>query len=328
LTKLNEWQVKALELKALGYSSRAICKEFGWSKTKKSTINYFFQRYNSTQSDVVKSKLGNLQVNFDTVLDSMTKDILFFDIETTLAKSYHFQQWQVNLGMKQKIQESHFLSNAWVWGNDTVIHGTILTPEQVLTQDFESLVHEAWALLDNASVVVAHNGKRFDVKKLNAYFLYFGLPPPSPYKVIDTLQIAKSKFNLPFKSLDYLAQYLGVGRKNKTDIDLWIACDKGVQSALDEMMEYNKQDVVVLRDVYKRLLTWDNCGVNMSLYADRDGVTASCTHCGSADIQPLENKLVSTVQRKYNVYRCNNCKTILRGNIKQGNINTLSRVIN
>ena len=261
--------------------------------------------------------------NAENVENNQPK-LLFYDIETSLAKSYHFQQWKVNLSQKQKIQESHLLSHAWAWGGGEVT-GSILTREEMLAHDPERLVLECWSLLDNCDILVAHNGKRFDVKKVNGYFLQYGMPPPSPYRVIDTLLIAKQKFALPFNSLAYLAEFLDVEQKIDTGgVDLWIQCDQGSQEALDKMNEYCMGDIVTLRGVYNRLIGWSNDGVNLALYSDHG---ASCPHCASDDVIVIQGKYSYTVARKYQVYRCNGCGAVLRSNRKEGNGNSLVRVV-
>lgn len=250
--------------------------------------------------------------------------ILFYDIETSLAKSYHFQQWKVNLSQKQKIQESHLLSHAWAWGDGEVV-GSVLTVEEMLNHDPERLVLECWSLLDNCDILVAHNGKRFDVKKVNSYFLQYGMPPPSPYKVIDTLLIAKAKFALPFNSLAYLAEFLNVEQKIDTGgIDLWIRCDKGDPEALQSMLEYNMGDITTLRGVYNHLISWSNDNVNVALYSDHG---TSCPHCASDDVSLINGKHAYTAAQKYSVYRCNECGAVLRSKTKEGKGNSLVRVI-
>ena len=89
----------------------------------------------------------------------------FYDLECTLSKSYHFGQYKQNLSVKQQVQEGHLLSHAWAWGDEPVV-GSILTREEVLSHDPERLVLEAWSLLDNADVVVAHYGKKFGIRLL------------------------------------------------------------------------------------------------------------------------------------------------------------------
>ena len=169
-----------------GHSQRSACLILGLNR---STI----QRY-------IKSVLEDGVSEGGETLSNKPR-ILFYDIETTLAKSYHFGQFKQYLGVKQQIQEGHLLSHAWSWNDGDVI-GSILTREEILDHDPERLVLEAWALFDNADIIVAHYGKKFDIPKMNGYFLKYGLQPPSPFKVVDTKEISSKKFLLPFNSLE------------------------------------------------------------------------------------------------------------------------------
>lgn len=251
--------------------------------------------------------------------------ILFHDIETSLAVSFHFGQWQQNLGIKQQVHESHLLSHSWAW-NDGEVKGSILTQEEVLARDDQRLVLEIWQLLDECDIYVAHNGKKFDVRKINGFFLKHGLPPPSPYKVVDTLLISRRKFGLPFHNLAYLAKFLDVTRKiDNSGIDLWIDCAYGKQEALDEMLDYNLGDIVTLREIYYRLIMWDNEAVNMALYESVEGLV--CPHCASTEISKLGGKYAFTAQRKYHVYRCTSCTATLRGGTMDGEDTKLYRII-
>ena len=310
-----------------GHSQRSAAKILGIDRCK---IQRFIKKQ-IRDEEIKETVLGVQNQNDYTDWQSKPKPelcnkprICFYDIETSLAKSYHFQQWKVNLSQKQKIQESHLLSHAWAWG-DGEVTGSILTREEMLAHDPERLVLECWSLLDNCDILVAHNGKRFDVKKVNGYFLQYGMPPPSPYRVIDTLLIAKQKFALPFNSLAYLAEFLDVEQKIDTGgVDLWIQCDQGSQEALDKMNEYCMGDIVTLRGVYNRLIGWSNDGVNLALYSDHG---ASCPHCSSDDVSIIQGKYSHTVARKYQAYRCNGCGAVLRSNRKEGNSNSLVRVV-
>ena len=218
-----------LELINEGHSQRSAAKILGISRS-------------SIQRHIKKQ----LEVKEDNNPFKNKARTLFYDLECTLSKSYHFGQYKQNLSVKQQVQEGHLLSHAWAWGDEPVV-GSVLTQEEALSHDPERLVLEAWALLDNADIVVAHYGKKFDIPKLNGYFLKYGLQPPSPFKVVDTKEISSKKFLLPFNSLEYLAKALGVQQKiDNSGIQLWIDCDHGKQEALDEMLAYNIGDVEAL----------------------------------------------------------------------------------
>ena len=206
--------ISYLELINEGHSQRSAANILGVSRSK-------IQRHIKKQLEVdsIRNSVFNVQ-NKNDYLGWQSKPkpelskpkLLHYDLECTLSKSYHFGQYKQNLSVKQQVQEGHLLSHAWAWGDEPVV-GSILTREEVLDHNPERLVLEAWALLDNADVVVAHYGKKFDIPKLNGYFLKYGLQPPSPYKVVDTKEISSKKFLLPFNSLEYLAKALGVQQK-------------------------------------------------------------------------------------------------------------------
>lgn len=147
-----------------------------------------------------------------------------------------------------------------------------------------------------------HNCKKFDIAKANASFLKYGMKPPSPYKTIDTLAIARKKFNLPFKNLDFLCQYLNLPyQKVKHEgMDLWMKCMEGDVEALTAMKHYNIGDIPTLRALYKRLSVWDNNSVNFgTLLGDR----SKCPSCAS-DILTDTNNFVYTSAKGYSVFRC------------------------
>ena len=341
---LDELHKQAIELKAKGFATRHICRSLFSNENYRNRLNAFFKREDiadeiyhracqielnkQIESGVTGNNYANWEVKEKPKLGEVEKKpkVLYYDIETSLAKSYHFNYWKTSIGVKQMIEPSHMLSHAWCWGEDGEVFSSILTPKEALAKDDERIVLEAWSLFDQADIIVAHNGKRFDVNKCNGYFLKYGLPKPSPFKVIDTLEIAKKNFNLPFKSLEYLAKFLDVELKlDAGGIETWIGCERGDQEALNTMVEYNRGDIITLREIHKRLKGWDNNGVNIALY--NDDHDAVCTHCGSDDVSVLSDKFAYTPNRKYQVYRCNSCQAVLRSNTKQGNGNKLMRVI-
>ena len=299
-----------------GYSQRGACEVLSLSRT---SIQRYIKKLNELSgSDVVGTTVDNKAANKPRVL--------FYDIETLPNISAHFGNWNENLPYKQRIQESCLLSHSWCWGDDGEIHGSVLTPTEAINHDDERLVLELWSLLDNADIVIGHNISCYDNKKANAYFVKYGLPPVSPFKSIDTLSIAKRKFKFEFNSLAYLAKYLGVTDKIENDgMPLWIDCHLGKQEALNTMLRYNIGDVKTQREVYNILKSYDNNGVNMSLYDSTECL--KCVSCGSHNVSMLTNKLVYTSSNKYLAYRCNDCSIVMRGN-KSGEVSDkLVRVV-
>ena len=130
--ELKEWQKMSLELRSKGFSSRAICREFGWDETKKSTINSFLQRYDAL-NEVVEGEENSL-------------NILYWDIETSPTVSAHWGQWQQNIPYVAKIRDGHMLSHAWCW-NDGEVQASTLTHSEAKEVDDERLVLEMWSFI-------------------------------------------------------------------------------------------------------------------------------------------------------------------------------------
>lgn len=314
MSELKEWQSKAIGLKNLGKSNRAIAREI-WGDTDK---EYKLRRL--WKKEHVTPLLNRVDIKKPV--------ITFIDIETLPHISFHYPVWKTNLSDSCRLRDSALLSFAYKFLGDEDVKYEGLTPQQCVDYDDFDLVLKAWSVLDNSDVIVAHNGVRFDAKELNKYFIKYGLIPPSPYKVIDTLQMAKSKFRMTFNSLSHLARYLGVTHKLDSGGNENIKkILQGDAQALEKNREYNIGDIVTLEEVYEKLRTWDNGGVNLAVMQDENLVGMLCSHCGSDDIIPLDSKFIYTPQQKYSAFRCNSCKAVLRSNTKVGKVNKLVRVI-
>lgn len=118
-----------------------------------------------------------------------------------------------------------------------------------------------------------HNCKKFDTRKVNARFILNGLPKPSTYRQIDTLEIAKQQFGFTSNKLEYMTDKLCSNIKKSKHQKfpghlLWSECLKGNQEAWLEMREYNIDDVLSLEELYNLLSSWDNNLPNFDVYVD------------------------------------------------------------
>ena len=156
--------------------------------------------------------------------------------------AYVWGLWKQNIPIDRIIQDWSVICWSAKWlGEGDVISSFVDTGfAGTVERDVVSMM---WKLLDEADVVVAHNAKRFDVPKMNAKFIEYGLKEPSPYKVVDTLAIAKSRFKFTSNKLDYITQLFGHEGKHETNFQLWVDCMKGDREALMRMVEYFEKDV-------------------------------------------------------------------------------------
>lgn len=167
------------------------------------------------------------------------------------------------------------------------------------------LVKTLWDYFDKADILIAHNGDRFDIRAANARFLYHGLPPPSPYKTIDTLKIARKYFKLNSNRLNDLGKYLGLGEKLETGgFSLWKGCMQGDLRSWRKMLKYNKIDVILLEKVYNRLRDWNERRPRTTIsYSDGE----TCPECKSGNIVKWGRRYGKKGYSQ--LYACKNCGT-------------------
>jgi len=235
--------------------------------------------------------------------------ILFMDIETAPTVAYVWSLYEPMVGLNQIKQDWYILSFSAKWADSkTVIYHDQRNSKNL--EDDKHLLEKIWKLLDEADIVVTHNGVKFDNKKINARFVMHGLKPPSSFKNIDTLKIAKAKFAFTSNKLEYLTnklctKYKKLKVKKYQGFELWRECMKGNKEAWKEMARYNKQDVLALEELYHILLPWDN-SVNFQLYSEE-----LVCKCGNKKF--IKKGFTFTTTGKYQKYRCTSCGSEKRG---------------
>ena len=141
--------------------------------------------------------------------------ILTLDIETSPMTGLIWGLWDQNISYKHIQQEGSVLCYAAKWLGDNKVYFDSVnksSPKEMLKG-----IHN---LLNKADALISFNGINFDVKHLNAQFLLHKMKPPSPFKNIDLLRTAKSRFKFPSNKLDYIAQRLGLGPVSYTHLTL------------------------------------------------------------------------------------------------------------
>lgn len=231
--------------------------------------------------------------------------ILLWDIESAPALGYVWGKWEQNVLAFQT--DWYVISIAYKWLGDktTYVKGLVdydryfVNPED----DYElaSLAHK---LFSEADIVVAHNGISFDTRKIQARMLFHGFDPPTPFKEVDTLKIARKHFAFTSNKLGDLCDSLGIGRKLETGgFETWLGCMRGDEKAWAKMKRYNKQDVVILEKLYLRLLPWTSTHPNLASISERP---TACPKCGSTVGMQARGFTLSALSRRQR-YQCNGC---------------------
>lgn len=226
--------------------------------------------------------------------------ILLWDIETSPLVMRVWNLWDPPAKYENIIEETTLLSVAWKWLGSKEVDCLAIKPTR--PRDDKALVKATHRILSQADVLVGHNGDRFDLRRFNTRAIKHGLPPLPPIPTIDTLKVAKRYFGFNSNRLDYLGEFLGVGKKLKTEPQLWTRVLEGDREAILLMERYNKQDVTLLEKVYLALRPFIRNHPNANLHG---GNGTRCPNCESESLVKQGFKYQRTTKRQQ--YRCREC---------------------
>ena len=251
--------------------------------------------------------------------------VLIYDIETSLQPVAVFSLLHNDyIQPSSIISERYIICAAWRWEGESKVHtvSVLDDPKRYRKDPHDDLhvVKTLHTLISEADVIVHHNGDAFDKRYVDTRILYHGLDPLPPVIAVDTKKVAKGKFYLNSCSLDYLGQYLKLGRKTHTSPGLWMRILNGDASAIREMVKYNIGDVVLLDKVYQKLKPYTQV-VNLELFGKREG----CPRCGSKQVQSrgVHRAITKTYQR----WQCQGCSGWFRTLRATPNTSTKYRVL-
>ena len=237
-------------------------------------------------------------------------DVILFDIETLPLRAYAWKTWKENISPSQLIDDWIIVSWASKDFMREEVRGDVLTSKEAKKRDDKRIVESLWEEFNNASILIGHNIINFDIPKANTRFLYHEMNPPAPYRTVDTLKILKYNFKFTFNRLDFVNTSLRLTPKMDNDgFPLWARCSEGDSEALDDMLMYNRQDVLSQEELYSLIRGWDNRHPNIGLFFD--DAKNHCKNCGSENLELLD-KPYRTSLGEYQSKRCKECGAINR----------------
>ena len=282
---ITEVRAKAIHQFAVEYGVAKACEDFNLTRET-------LQRYIRMATRTIKP----------------TKRILIFDIETAPMEVYCWGMWKQNINSEAIKEDWSMLCWCAKWLDSPDIIESASWRDGNNVRDDKACALALHALLDEADIVVAHNGKKFDVKRVNTRLLLHGIKPPKPYKVVDTLNIAKQKFAITSNRLDYIGEFLGIGRKVKHEgFSMWRKVLDGDKEAQERMLRYNVGDIVLLEQVYLALRGWDDKHPQVNC----DYEVKRCNVCGCAEL--ARDGVVCTGVSEFAAYQCCGCGHWVRG---------------
>lgn len=231
-----------------------------------------------------------------------TRKRLFFDIEVSANIGLFWQSgFKINIGPESIIKERAIICICYKWEDSKEVESLEWDSKQCDKKMLQKFIKIA----NTADEIVGHNGDKFDLAWIRTRCLFHRIDMFPTYTTIDTLKISRSKFKFNSNKLDYIAKFLGVGEKIKTDYGMWkdIMLNK-CKVSMAKMVKYCKMDVVVLEKVYKELsvhiLPKTHYGVIFG--ADR----GSCPECGSDELIRKCLRTLASGTKKIQ-YQCKTC---------------------
>lgn len=238
-------------------------------------------------------------------------NILYFDIETLPCFACVWTTGKQIVTSDNIFKERKIATISYMWEGEkkptTLVFD--LQKHNLLKYDDDAdkkILKQFSDVVQQANMIVAHNGKRFDIPILKARLIKHGLPDIRPTLIDDSYLLSRGIGFVSHK-LNHIARFLNNEQKLEVHYDLWlkIALNKDA-NALKLMAKYNEKDVLVLANVYRRLRSYINSSMNLTITRGvslDDNPSSMCPSCGSSS---QKRGLRHTRTGSYQAYSCRN----------------------
>lgn len=257
--------------------------------------------------DVIRFKISRLRRGFyksSPEHPNFRLKRLFFDIETSPVFGWFWRTGQQYVNYKQILEDKKIICVSYKWQYEDEVH----TIKWDSKQSDKALIKKFIKILGEADEIVAHNGDRYDIKEIRTRAIQEGVLMFPKYRTFDTLKKSRKYFNFHSNKLDYLGEVLNLGRKlDHEGIDLWLkVCDKD-KDALDRMVKYCEQDVILLEDVFHALSPYVDHNTNHAVHIGGYGDKWKCPNCTSSEVSLCHTDTTPMGYIKRHM-KCDKCK--------------------
>jgi len=244
--------------------------------------------------------------------------VLYFDLETRMGLQhkpfYQLKNYSRYDNNKQLGEDVILLCLAWKWAHESTVYSVSVASDKERFANDPSddyyVTAKLVSLVEQADVAIAHNGEKFDMKKLRTRCIANGFNPFCESIMEDTLKIAKSRFDFASNALAYIATRLELPEQKGTP-PKWEDVRNADYDIIKECESYCRQDIRTLVGVAERLLPWKKGGTDANMFIE--GATDHpnlmvCANvlCQSDNIEPINN-VVKKTRSKYQAMQCNDC---------------------
>jgi len=179
--------------------------------------------------------------------------VLYLDLETSPNIGFFWKSgYKLNIGYENIIQERAIICACYKWKDENKVHSLEWNngDDKVLLQELAEVINEA-------DLIVGHNLNKFDLPWIYGRCVKHNIQFDTNFKKEDTLTMARNMFSFNSNKLDYIAQFLGLGEKLSTSYNLWKDIVlKNDAKAMNTMVKYCKNDVVILQKVHEKLCNY------------------------------------------------------------------------
>jgi DNA polymerase elongation subunit (family B)/predicted RNA-binding Zn-ribbon protein involved in translation (DUF1610 family) len=227
---------------------------------------------------------------------------LFFDIETSPNIGLFWEAgYKKNITTDNIIKERAIICICYKWEDEKEVYSLQWDSKQ----NDKTMLTKFIDVANTSNEMVGHNGDKFDLAWIRTRCLFHKIDMFPNYVTIDTLKVARSKFRFQSNRLNYIAEFLGLGGKIKTEYNLWkdilLRNDK---IAMEKMIKYCKKDVTLLEQVFKALRGHMIPKTHYGVVFGTDRGT--CPECGSEDLT-RNNKVITATGLTRIQYKCKTC---------------------
>jgi len=239
----------------------------------------------------------------------MPSRILLIDIETAPALSYHWGMYDQCIGTNQVKDDWYMLCYAANWLDEKkIMFDAIWKYKKYFKENPKSdlkIAESIHDLMEQADIIVAHNGDDFDVKKINTSFIKNRIPPVKPFMTIDTKKESKKNFGFMSNKLDHILRRLGIGQKMvHVGFDMWTGAMAGDEKYCNMMEKYNIIDVRELKKAFLIMRPYMKHYPDTNL-KDGDLSHKKCPKCNSS--KTIKQGTKCNKLRRYQMMKCSDC---------------------
>ena len=227
---------------------------------------------------------------------------LYFDIEVSPNIGMFWEAgYKLNIGTENIVKERAIICICYKWEGEKKVHSLRWDKNQC----DKTLLKEFIKVANDAHELVGHNSDMFDLPWIRTRCLFHNIDMFPNYTTIDTYKISKNKFKFNSNKLDYIAKFLGVGAKIKTDYSLWKDIVlKNCETSMKKMIRYCMQDVLILERVHQKLKAHDTIRTHFGVIKNDN--RGSCPECGSSKINRQRIRVLASGTKKAQ-YKCTDC---------------------